>query len=226
MAFFERFNFWFRGSKEYKAVEELIEESRIDGGYLLLLILSSIIITIGLVVGQISIVIGGMLIAPLLFPILSLGLSFTALNLKGVKRALNGIFVSTITVVAVAFLVANFLEGAEFRGQQILISLSPNFLSFLIAFFSGMAASFAWINEKHSVALPGVAIAVALVPPLCATGIALAINSPAFVENFFLVYLLNLAGVVLSSMLIFSLLGSSKIKKAQEQALERQSKME
>jgi len=213
-------------SEKAKIVEKLIEESRMDKGYFLMLVISSSIITIGLVVGQISIVIGGMLIAPLLFPVLSLGLALSTVSLKGCKRAIIGIFISTAVVIATSYLVSNLLEGAEFRGYEIIIGLRPSFLSFLIATLSGIAAAYSWLKKNVSVILPGVAIAVTLVPPLCATGIALAVHNSYFLKNFFELYFLNLLGVVLASMLVFFFTGFTKVKKAEKAALEKEEKVE
>lgn len=218
--------FLFKNSKEVKVVEDLLEESRVDFGFVLNLLIASLIITIGLVTGQLTVVIGGMLIAPVLYPILALGLALSTLSFKGVKRSIEGIFISSAISISSAYFIANLLEGAEFRGQEILISLSPSFLSFLVAFLSGIAASYGWIKRDHIVILPGVAIVVALVPPLCASGIALAVQNKALFHNFIALYFLNLFGIVLASFLVFVFSGFSKIKKVEEHMLEKEEKVE
>ncbi len=220
------FKIFLKNSREFKAIEELIEESRVDFDFILNLVISSFIITIGLVVGQIPIVIGGMLIAPLLFPILSLGLSLATFNLKGIRRAFLGVVIASSIGIAASYFIANFLEGAEFRGQNILISLTPSFLGFVVAFLSGISAAYAWIKKDYSVILPGVAIVVALVPPLCAAGIALAVSDRQLFENFILVYFLNLIGIVLASFLVFLFAGISKVKKIEQVVLEKEEKVE
>ncbi len=218
--------YFFAKGRKLRAIGELIEESKVDDGYVLMLVISSSIITIGLVVGQISIVIGGMLIAPLLFPILALGLSLATLNFSGARRSFLGVLVSTVIVISTAYLTANFLEGAEFRGYELMISLKPSLLSFLIAFLSGVAASYSWVKSKQTVILPGVAIAVALVPPLCSGGIALAIlNKPLFVD-FLFVYTINLLGVLVSSVVVFLFSGLPSLKAFEEKVLEEETKVE
>ncbi len=203
---------------QYATVEELFKKSQPNSIYYTLLILSSLIVACGLLLGNSTIVIGGMLVAPLLTPILVIALGIIVGEFKALKAPTVLILKSALAVVVVSFLLA-ILFGSP---QTISIfdnSLRVAILYFFVAIASGMAATFAWSRKDIIDILPGIAIAVSLVPPLSALGISLSSFNLVTSRLAFVIFIFNLVGIVLGSLVVFSLLGFQKTQKAVEKAI-------
>ncbi len=200
-------------STQIRVASELIESSRLDADFYLMLVLSAVVVTLGLIVGSAAVVIGGMLITPLLTPILTLALGLVVADKTVIWRSVKIILRSLGIVLGVA-IVLGFLFPLKNPNGEIYSRLVSNIPYFLIAFSAGLAATFAWTHKKLSAMLPGVAIAVSLLPPLAVLGIGIASLSVEMVRGSLLLFLLNLLGIVLGSMFIFSLLNFHKAKRA------------
>lgn len=201
-------------SEKYRAVDELIAESRADKDYYSLLILSSIIIAAGILLANSSILIGGMLVTPLLNPILLVALGISASKTEVLGRSGKLILKSALIVIVISFL-AGFIfavpENDDFyRSALFDNSLRSAFLYFLVAFAAGIAATFSWVRKGITNILPGISIAVALVPPLSMVGIWLATFQLDLMRYFLMVFLFNLVGIIMGSMIVFSMLGFYK----------------
>jgi uncharacterized hydrophobic protein (TIGR00271 family) len=201
-------------SEKYRAVDELISESRSDKDYYSLLVLSSIIIAAGILLANSAILIGGMLVTPLLNPILLISLGVAASKPEVLKRTGKLILQSAGLIIGISF-VAGFIfsvpESGDFYREALFDnSLRSAFLYFLVAFASGIAATFAWVRKGVTNILPGISIAVALVPPLAMIGIWLATLDLDLMRYFLFVFLFNLVGIVMGSMIVFSMLGFYK----------------
>jgi len=133
----------------YRAIDDLIEESQPDGAYVLLLILSSIIITCGLLLGNVSILIGGMLITPLLTPLLVVALSVTTSKTYLLRRTGLVLLKSFVFVFVTTFVVALVIGiSEEVKQQPILESSVRNAILYaLVAVASGVAGTLAWIRR-------------------------------------------------------------------------------
>jgi uncharacterized hydrophobic protein (TIGR00271 family) len=197
-------------SQQYYAINELIEESRANGTYYTLLVLSSVIIAAGVLLANSSILIGGMLVTPVLTPVLLVALSITA----GRSRLLKRTAILILKSIGVIFLVS-FLAGLAFdvpkdseffQSSLFNNSLRAAFLYFLVAFSSGIAATFSWVRKEVTNILPGISIAVSLVPPISMVAIWLASGDLELTRFFFIVVLFNLFGVIMGSLIVFSLL--------------------
>ncbi|MCA9308007.1 TIGR00341 family protein [candidate division WWE3 bacterium] len=213
--------------KEYQekrvAIQRLIEESHADLDYFILLILATIIITIGLVQDNTSIVIGGMLIAPLLSSVLAFGLSFVTYNLMSIVRSFWTIFRSLLIAMFVSFVVAKFIEIPDPYNSEIVSRLNPTWVYVHFALVSGFAATYSWAKPKLSETLPGVAVAVALLPPVCVMGIALGIEDQLMLKGAFSTFIVNFSGIVIAAILTFTILRFDRLKtvealKVQEEA--------
>jgi len=197
-------------SDQYRAVNDLIVESKPGSNYYTLLVLSSIIIAAGLLLANSAILIGGMLVTPLLTPILLISLGVTLGRKFLLKRTATLIFKSVGIIFVVSFifgLIFAVPDDKEFFSSVIFNNtISSAFLYFIVAFSSGIAATFAWVRKKVTNMLPGISIAVSLVPPITLVGIWLAqieINNARF---FLMVFLFNLIGIIMGSMIVFSML--------------------
>ncbi len=205
-----------------KAVVELIHGSRIDLDYIFMLCLSAAIITLGFVLGELPVLIGGMIIAPLLFPLLAFSNAVLTLSFAALRRSLYGILSSMVVVILTSYFTTFFLKDVDFRGSFFLLAIRPHPLSFLVAFFSGLSAAYSWISPKLSSVLPGVATAVSLVPPLVVSGIALhLLNKKLFLDSL-LVFGLNAFGVMFAGFLVFLIFGLRRFESLQEKAIKEE----
>jgi len=193
----------------------LREEGKLNSVYITLLILSTMIATFGLFINSSSVVIGAMILAPLMQPIVSLSMGVlrqdSALEINGAKS----IFWGVLAVLVTAGLVATFIPierlTAEMSGR-----LSPTILDLFIAIVSGVAAAYVKSNEKILSSLAGVAIAVALVPPLAVAGIGLGWENWHMFMMAFLLFITNLVGIVLAAASTFMVLGFSPLHVARK----------
>jgi len=192
----------------YKAIDDLIDESRPDGPYIALLILSSVIITAGLLLNNVAILIGGMLITPLLTPLLVVALSITTSKMYLLKRTGLILLKSFAFVFVTTFVVSLLIGLPENVHQQPILESSSRtaFLYALVAIASGIAGTLAWIRKEVSSALPGVSIAVSLVPPLAAVGMWLSDGFFAEAKFFGLIFLINVTMILLGSVIVFLIL--------------------
>jgi len=193
----------------------LREESKLNAMFMILLILSTMIATFGLFINSSSVVIGAMLLAPLMQPIVSLSMGVlrqdSDLELNGAKT----IFWAVLAVLLTAALISLFTP-IERLTTEMAGRLSPTILDLFVAIASGAAAAYAKSNEKIIGSLAGVAIAVALVPPLAVAGIGLGWGNWHMFSMSFLLFVTNLVGIVLAAAFTFVLLGFSPLKIAQK----------
>lgn len=211
--------FWASFFEQKKSLEKLIEESRADSAFYLLLSVSAFITTLGLLIDNAVVVIGGMLVAPLLFPILSLAMGITTANIESIGRSITTIGKSIFAVVVISGVTA-FLFRDYGLGQEIINRAHPDLTFFLIAFSAGLAVSYSWVKQNVAASLPGVAVSVALLPPLAAVGIGIAFLDASVVSGATTLFLINLLGIALAAMIIFLLFGFSYLKREEKKLIE------
>lgn len=204
-----------------KSIENLVEESRADGDYFLFLIFAAFITTLGLLIDNPIVIVGAMLVAPILFPLLALGMGIVTTSQEAIVRSLKNIFKSIVIIVIVSLLTA-FIINKRDIGSQLLLSSTPNFIFFLIAFFSGVVASFSWVKQNVEQTLPGVAVTVTLLPPLSALGVSITFLNQEMFSGSLLLFVINLLGIVLASVVMFSLFGFSSLSKLQDKKIEEE----
>lgn len=197
-------------SDQYRAINDLIVESNPNGNYFTLLVLSSVIIASGLLLANSAILIGGMLVTPLLTPILLVSLGITLGRSYLIKKTTLLIIKSAVVIFVVSFiagLIFSVPEDKEFFSSAIFNDTArAAFLYFLVAFASGIAATFAWVRKKVTNMLPGISIAVSLVPPISLVGIWLSQADTEMARFFLVIFLFNMIGIVMGSMIVFSML--------------------
>lgn len=205
--------------QQKRTARKLIEESRTDIDFLLFLLLAIFITTIGLITDNVIVIVGAMLVAPILFPILALGLAVVTSSENAILRALRIIGQSAGLSVFVAFLTALFIGASGFTEQMELLTQPNLLLYFFVSFAAGIVASFSWVKEDIALSFPGVAITVSLVPPLSAIGISLALLSTELLVGSTLLFLINLLGVLIASIVVFALFGFSKVQDYQDKKI-------
>ena len=197
-------------------VKQVVEKGSVPSfGFFFMLAASGVIATLGLLSNSAAVIIGAMIVAPLMNPIVSLAFGGVEVNRVLIFRSLLTIVIGTIVIITMAFLVSELI-GWKLAGSELIARMSPSLLDLGIAVAAGAAAAFAYTRPGVSSALAGIAIAVALVPPLCTVGIAFSLGHKAGIDigfamgsvsprGPFLLYLTNIFGIVLSASLIFFL---------------------
>ncbi|MDH5442124.1 MAG: DUF389 domain-containing protein [Candidatus Nomurabacteria bacterium] len=189
---------------KYKTIDVLIEKSKPNQTFWALLALSSIIITGGLLLGNQPIVIGGMLVTPMLTPLLVIALGVSVGDILLIKRTILLVLQSATFVILGAVIMAVIFNSAPIP-TVLANTLSTALLYFIIALVSGVAATFAWVRKEVSETLPGVAIAVSLVPPLSLIGMNIARLEWEHTGFWAGIFVLNFIGITVGSMVVFSL---------------------
>lgn len=208
-------------AEQGEAIEKLIAATTLRKGYYLLLVLSVLIVTPGLLIDNAAVVIGGMVIAPVLIPILSFALSIVTRSWRGVMHSLTVLSVTIAAAILLSYITTRITAETHAEILWIPATVDP-LLYFFIAFCSGIAAAFAWVKEDIAPTIAGIAISVSLLPPLCATGIAAGLNNLTLASNSLLIFLLNVSGILAAAVLVFVLLGFIRSQDATEKAVQDQ----
>ncbi len=198
-----------KSKEKYKTIDELFTQSQPSSIYYTLLILSVFIVTCGLLLQNAPIVIGGMLVTPILTPILVVSMAISVAETRALRGPLYLILKSTLAVIAFSTIIT-LIFGVEKIEQVFVNDLRTAILYFIVAAASGVAATFAWVRKEVSDILPGVSIAVSLVPPLSLIGINLGTLQFDTARFYLIIYMLNLFGIIAGSLIIFSLLRFEK----------------
>ncbi|MEB3319666.1 MAG: DUF389 domain-containing protein [Cyanobium sp.] len=177
--------------------------------FTILLVLASSIATFGLLADSAAVVIGAMIVAPLMLPIMGLAFSVSLGNrdeiLNALLVSLAGIAMAVgvgygLTLPAAALLYPQTIE-------QVMARTAPHLFDLLAALATGVAGAFALSRRDVSDTLPGVAIAVSLVPPLANVGILLALGEPTLARGSLLLFVTNYVAILITGALVFTLMG-------------------
>ena len=202
-------------SKYQELFTSLREEARTGATYITMMILSTLLATTGLFLNSASVIIGAMLLAPLMQPIVSFSMGLLRFDMDLLMHGSRSVFVGVAIALGMSMLLAWGLPfqmvTAEMAGR-----LHPTLLDLLVAIISGIAAAYAKNNPRISGSLVGVSIAVALVPPIATAGIGLGWHEWEIFQNAFLLFLTNFAGIVFAAAVTFMVLGFSPIKRARK----------
>jgi uncharacterized hydrophobic protein (TIGR00271 family) len=193
----------------------LLEESTLDINYIVLILGSCMIATLGLLSNSAAVIIGAMIIAPLVLPIR--GLAFGALegNVVLFRKGLIAIVVGTLLAIFLAWLLGSMVRLPEF-GSEVVVRSQPTLLDLGIAVTAGGISGFAKVQPKVSASLAGTAIAVALMPSICVIGLGLSQADWSLSWGATLLYLINLLGITLSCMLTFLIAGYTPLNRARK----------
>lgn len=190
-----------------KAVKKLIEVSTPDYDFFFLVVLSILMASFGLWINSAAIVIGSMLIAPILYPILSLSLGIVMSDTQLISRSFLTILKSAaFGIIAATIATLLFATQIEEFTTEILLRTEPSLLYLAVAVVAGIAVSFTFVRPDLSETLAGIAVSVALIPPLAVIGIGIAKFDLAIVSGSAVLFLVNIIGIIFASMVSFSLL--------------------
>ena len=202
--------------EQYAALfSSLREEGNISSTFVILLVIATMIATLGLFINSSSVIIGAMILAPLMQPIVSLSMGVLRQDGSLTTNAVKTIGIGMVLTIATAMFIA-YLTPIREMTNEMAARLSPTILDMLIAIASGIAAAYVKNDEKISASLAGVAIAVALVPPLAVSGIGLGWADWHIFFNALLLFVTNLIGIVFAGALTFLVLGFAPIHVAKK----------
>ncbi len=209
-------------SDKTEAVKKLIADSTPDFDFFLMVTLSILMATFGLLLNSAEVVIGSMLIAPILYPVVSLSLGISISDYKLIGRSMSAITKSVAIGLVGATLVTLFFGTGEYLNAEILGRVEPSLIYFIVALISGIAVSFALVKPELSSTLPGIAVSVALIPPLAVVGIGIAHVDWMVVSGALVLFIVNIIGIIFASMLTFSLMDLSNKREVAEKAVEKE----
>lgn len=202
-------------------IEAITKDISFKGHNAWILIFSIFVASIGLNVGSTAVVIGAMLISPLMGPIVGIGLAVAINDVTMLKRS----FINLGVMVFLSVLTATiyfFISPIKLYTPEIEARTYPTILDVLVAIFGGLALIVAK-TKKGTIAsvIFGVAIATALMPPLCTVGYGLATGNMAFASGAMYLFSINAVFIALSTFLVSKLLGFPLVKYANQQKRRR-----
>lgn len=180
-----------QGEEKRESVLENIKQSiSFRGSNLWILACAIVIASVGLNVNSTAVVIGAMLISPLMGPIVGAGFALAVFDFELLKRCGKNLLIATIVslvVSAIYFFISPFKDAQP----ELLARISPTIYDVLIAFFGGLVGVIALTRVEKGNPIPGVAIATALMPPLCTAGYGLAMGNYSYFFGAFYLYSIN-----------------------------------
>lgn len=206
MEFLRRFSLQ-KEKEDYATVIETIEQGVVfKGTNLWVLIFAVFIASLGLNVNSTAVIIGAMLVSPLMGPIMGVGLAMGINDLALLKKsAKNFLFAVGVSLFTSTFYF--FLSPLNEAHSEILARTTPNIYDVLIAFFGGLAGILATSSKLKGNVIPGVAIATALMPPLCTAGYGLASGNWQFFSGALYLFFINTVFIALSTFVTVRFLG-------------------
>ncbi len=197
-----------------KTISSITAEIEFKGSSIWILICSIVVASIGLNNNSTAVIIGAMLISPLMGPIRGIGMALATNDFKIlIKSLINyGVMVGVSLLASYVFFLVTPLKAET---SELLMRTKPYVFDILIAFFGGLAGivAAATSNKNSGITIiPGVAIATALMPPLCTVGYGMAVGNWSYLLGAFYLFSLNSVFICLSTFLIIRLLNFPKVQ--------------
>jgi len=184
----------------------LHDNAMLSVSYVILLAISTVICTLGLLLDSPAIVIGGMIISPLMWPLMKISAGISLARQRYITQSLLLLLISVIISLASSFLIT-LISPLKVVSPEILARTQPTLLDIVIALSAGTVAALAIVQKKTSSSLAGVAIATSLMPPLCVGGIGLALINPKIASGGLLLFVANVVSIIFVSIFVFRIVG-------------------
>ena len=202
------------GVDKEKTINDIRNDIEFSAINIWILICSILVASIGLINNSPAVIIGAMLISPLMGPIRGIGYALSANDFKVLIQSLKnfGIMVAASVIASYLFYLITPIKSET---SELLSRTKPHVLDILIAFFGGLAGVIATIVKNKTTTItvvPGVAIATALMPPLCTVGYGMAMGNWSYFIGAFYLFLLNSVFICLSTFIVLRLLSFPKVK--------------
>ncbi len=170
--------------------------------FTVMITLSVVVAVMGLSANSAAVVIGAMLLAPLMTPVLATAASLSMSLWSKAVVAFFRVAVATAWCIALAYFLSRFLPDGQLPAE-VQSRTQPDIRDLVVALAAGAAGSYATVRRDASAALPGVAVAVALVPPLGAVGMTLEAGKTDLAVGAMLLYTTNLAAIIFAGVMVF-----------------------
>lgn len=215
MKIYNLFNLHTGEENKDKVREDVVKNISFKGANLWILACAILIASIGLNVNSTAVIIGAMLISPLMGPIVGSGFSLATYDFNLLKRSVKNLLIATVVgfiVSALYFYISPFKDVQS----ELLARTSPTIYDVLIAFFGGIVGAVSITREDKGNPIPGVAIATALMPPLCTAGFGFATMNFKFVAGALYLYSINCFFIGISTFLVLKYLKYQPVKTQNE----------
>ena len=181
--------------------------SRSSSRFWVLLVLASVIATAGVVADSTATVIGAMIVAPLMTPILGVAVGLVLADHKPLIRSMLLVILGAIAVIAIAYLMGAIEHSADAyaTNSQVSARISPRLIDLVAALATGLVGAFALVRSDISDPLPGVAIAISLVPPLAVVGLLLGVGRYSDAAQALLLFGTNVAAIIATGTVVLLL---------------------
>jgi len=198
-----------------KVLENVKSNISFTGSNLWILACAIMVASVGLNVNSTAVIIGAMLISPLMGPIVGAGFAMGTLDFSLLKKSLVNLLIATVASLLVATI---YFTLSPFKDAQseLLARTSPNIYDVLIAFFGGLVGVIAITRVEKGNPIPGVAIATALMPPLCTAGFGLATGHWNFFFGALFLYSINCVFICIATFIIVKYLHYPTVKQIDE----------
>lgn len=197
--------FFIDQKRQNKVTDQIKENAKSDFDFYVLTLFSGIIITLGIIIDSTPVVIGGMLIAPLVWPILALSLGVATGRSRLVQSSLIQLFKSILIILIVSSLVGLIAPELVVTNEELLSRVSPTMFELLIGLAAGFIGAFIIVYPKIGSAIAGVVVAAAIVPPIATLGLSLAKGDFNSALGSSLLFLSNLIAIAFSATILFLL---------------------
>ena len=177
-----------------------------DADFLITMCLSMALITPGLLLNSVAVIIGGMLVSPLMMPLIAAGLAMIRGNLTLFRSSTKAMFLGTVAAFTISVIIG-LIVPRDTLTLEILMRGKPQLLDLLIALASGAAAAYATARPRVVASLAGVAVAAALMPPLASVAIAFTEGHMIVVRGASILFITNIVAIILGSAIMFYLMG-------------------
>jgi len=203
-------------------IEALIASSSPRPDFFFMVILSITMASIGILLDSLIVLLGSMLIAPVLYPVLGIAMGVAVFDEKLLLRSAYTLCQSIVVALLFSVGIGILFNGSITELDIItIIHTTPSMImSLLVAIIAGCAASLSMIQPHMSESFPGVAVSVSLVPPLALAGIAASDLHIALVGDMILLFLINIVGIISASAFLFLSMKFSVKKKFTEKSVE------
>lgn len=208
----------------YEEIDEMMEENTvIHGANMWILMLAVLIASIGLNMNSTAVIIGAMLISPLMSGIMTMGYSLAVRDLTLLKKSLTR-FGTQVAISLIASTLYFVISPLSDPTAEMIARTSPTLWDVMIALFGGIAGMIGNTRKKKGNVIPGVAIATALMPPLCTAGYGIASLQPRFILGAFYLFMINTLFITLSSAFVAAVLrvpSHKYLRQAQQKRINR-----
>ncbi len=189
------------------AIEKIMEASCPRKSFFVMTTVAAILCTLGIAEGNSAVIIGGMLVAPMLSPSLAVAMGIGMADFKLIYRSIRVVALSTLFSLGFSFAIAMLLERPDpaSLNHEMLLRVGVSRDTLIIAVVAGIAASLSMIRSELHKYMAGIAIAVALIPPISMSAIGLRMLNPEIFYQSFMQFLFSLGGIILSALVVFAL---------------------